>query len=502
MKKILLLLVTILPSFWAVAQDDGAWNDFLQRRNFNEYKQQREASLQAYKDSINKAFAAAVEKRWEEYQVFVGQRRPVKPEPEMLPVAPKDTLTKESVRLPVDKIISLPESSSDNNLDSESRVLSDSLLQDASYLHIDVDFYNRNLQFDVPAISENFSLIGVSEKSVSKFWTDLSDGSFDYCLTQLKEHRKQFHLNDWAVYEVARSVALNTFPAKYAEQTVFVVFLLNQLGLDAKIGRTNNQLLVLLPAKSTLYAVSYVRCNNETYYIYSCYPNEQSGQSAISTYPVSFPAPTSPLDLNIDEPIRFDYRPSEITYISDFWGDAVPFKVNQNAIDFYNRYPQVDVVIYANAEMSEDLKLWADKQIKPFLDDLDMYEAVNVLLYYVQTEFDYATDQQQFGYEKPFFCEENFYYAKNDCEDRAILFSYLIRNLVKTPIVLLDYPDHIATAVAFEDDSEITGDYYLIDGRRFFVCDPTYIGANIGETMPQYRGVGANVIKLKEQIIK
>ena len=126
--------------------------------------------------------------------------------------------------------------------------------------------------------------------------------------------------------------------------------------------------------------------------------------AAISTYSVSFPNPTMPLDLNIYEPIHFVRQPSAVTYSSDFWGDAVPFQINQNAIDFYSRYPQVDIVFYANAEMSDELKVWADKQIKPFLKDLDEYEAVNVLLYFVQTEFEYASDLDQFGYEKPFFC--------------------------------------------------------------------------------------------------
>ena len=87
------------------------------------------------------------------------------------------------------------------------------------------------------------------------------------------------------------------------------------------------------------------------------------------------------------------------------------------------------------------------------------------ILDYVQHSFNYSTDQDQFGKEKYFFCEENFYYPKNDCEDRAILLSWLVRRLVGLDVVLLHYPNHLCTAVRFTTN-EAHGDYLTIDGER------------------------------------
>ena len=67
----------------------------------------------------------------------------------------------------------------------------------------------------------------------------------------------------------------------------------------------------------------------------------------------------------------------------------------------------------------------------------------------MQTAFDYKTDGDQFGYEKPFFVDELFYYPYSDCEDRAVLYSYLVRTLMGLDVVLLEYPNHMATAVLF-----------------------------------------------------
>ena len=495
MKRIFWIWILLLLPSYMVAQDNGGKDRYQRQQDFEDFKKQRSVQFQAYKDSLNKEFSRMLEHKWEDYQVFVGNRRPSKPEPAQLPVAPQDTLIKEPVELPINRIVptNMPvQPSLDKELEETHEV--DAVDETPQqYKRVDVNFYMEKVQFDVPANYESLLLGGLSEKFVAKFWADLSNGDYDECVLQLKNQKHELQLNDWALYDMTKSMAGETFQKRYAEQTIFTVFVLNQLGIESKIGKSDNQLVVLMPAKTVIYANSYVLLENTPYYIFSCYPREQRSFSEISTYSVTFPNSTSPLDMNIYQPIRFVWQPSAVTYTSDFWGDAIPFQINQNVIDFYGRYPQVDIVFYANAEMSEDLKIWADKQIKPFLEDLDEYEAVNVLLFFVQTEFDYASDLDQFGYEKPFFCEENFYYAKNDCEDRAILFSYLVRNLVGAKIVLLDYPDHIATAVCLKDDT-VKGDYYMVDGHKYFVCDPTYIGANIGETMPQYRKTKADII--------
>ena len=104
------------------------------------------------------------------------------------------------------------------------------------------------------------------------------------------------------------------------------------------------------------------------------------------------------------------------------------------------------------------------------------------------------TDEEQFGGERPLFPDESLYYPYCDCEDRAILFSVLVRELVGLETVLLYYPGHLASAVRFE--TGVPGDYLLIDGRKYTVCDPTYINAGVGMTMPDYRDVTATVVRL------
>ena len=69
-----------------------------------------------------------------------------------------------------------------------------------------------------------------------------------------------------------------------------------------------------------------------------------------------------------------------------------------------------------------------------------------------------------------------------------------MRDLLGLDVVLVNWPGHLATAVVFTD--EVEGDYFTVEGRRYTVCDPTYIGASVGMTMPHFKNVDAKLVKL------
>ena len=53
-------------------------------------------------------------------------------------------------------------------------------------------------------------------------------------------------------------------------------------------------------------------------------------------------------------------------------------------------------------------------------------------------------------------------------------------------------------AVNFTD--AVKGDYIMFDGSKYVVCDPTYIGAPVGMTMPDMDNETARVILLENDV--
>jgi len=110
-------------------------------------------------------------------------------------------------------------------------------------------------------------------------------------------------------------------------------------------------------------------------------------------------------------------------------------------------------------------------------------EAINFVLHFVQKAFKYERDNAQFGREKVMFSTETLYYNKSDCEDRTILFAYLVKKLFHISVVGVQYSDHMSTALYIP----MRGDSVKVQRRKFVIADPTYINANIGMNMPKYK---------------
>ena len=68
-----------------------------------------------------------------------------------------------------------------------------------------------------------------------------------------------------------------------------------------------------------------------------------------------------------------------------------------------------------------------------------------------------------------------------------------MRDLLGVKAALIYYPGHLATAICFSE-GKVYGDYVEVGGDKYTICDPTYIGASVGMTMPNMNNAEAEVI--------
>ena len=159
--------------------------------------------------------------------------------------------------------------------------------------------------------------------------------------------------------------------------------------------------------------------------------------------------------------------------------------------------------MYANTPLSEEVKAEFYPKLKESIEGCSKARAVSVLLEFCQSAFEYKYDEEVWGGDRAFFAEETLYYPYSDCEDRSILFSRLVRDLVGLDVLLVYYPGHLLTAVHFPEDAqlaaELRGEYFSLpcDGRNFVICDPTGLYAPIGWNDAKYRNTSADVILLE-----
>jgi hypothetical protein len=148
-------------------------------------------------------------------------------------------------------------------------------------------------------------------------------------------------------------------------------------------------------------------------------------------------------------------------------------------------FPQTEFELYFDTDGSSLVRHGLLNELRKYTASMNEEEKVDFLLAFVQKSFAYKTDNEQFGRERYFFVEESLHFPYNDCEDRSVLFSWLVRELAGVKVVGLLYPGHMTTAVALK---QMKPDFSTIGyrGIQYVIADPTYIGASVGTAMPSY----------------
>jgi hypothetical protein len=174
----------------------------------------------------------------------------------------------------------------------------------------------------------------------------------------------------------------------------------------------------------------------------------------------------------------------------------VTIRLNKGMMDFFTDMPQViDLDFYLRQPLSPDVERQLIPKIKKVIGKKSETKAANMLLHFMHSAFKYKTDGDNYGYERSYFKEEMFYHTYSDCEDRSILFSYLVKEILGLESVVLEYPGHVSTGVKFK--KKVSGDKVTVEGTEYVLCDPSLLKSNIGVSNPKYENVAAYIYNVK-----
>ncbi|MDR3236051.1 MAG: hypothetical protein LBT48_04905 [Prevotellaceae bacterium] len=488
MKKIAIIFLLILATVRVSAQD-STFKDYQKKaeQDFENYRKQEEKDFNDFRDKANAEFAEYMCKSWDEFRAFAGVPVPPSPDPPTQPVVPDRTPSSDP--LPFSELIPTPQPTAPQ-LPPRPEIPIPPVIAPETPAFSFV-FYGAGCKVHLDA-TQKIHLSGSSEQHIADAWKQLSDARYKPVVADCLYARDQLKLCDWAYFQWIKTLAEKQYGTQSPNEAVLLqLFLLTQSGYKVRIARENNRLALLIPFRQVVYEYSYLPIGTLRYYIMD--KSYKGGNIFIC----NFEYPKEQLfSLQINQLPAFPVAETQTkTFTTAHYPELkVNVSTNQHLIDFYNTCPITsDWQLYAQASLSETVKRNLYPALQKQLTGKSEEEAANLLLNFVQYAFAYQTDPQQFGYERPFFGDEMFFYPACDCEDRAILYSIFVRELLGLEVVLLNYPQHLATAVHFNET--IQGDYMMIDGKKFLVCDPTFLGAPVGMSMSEYKETKAIVVK-------
>ena len=442
-------------------------------------EQKRLLAEQKKKQEEEQARLAAEKKKQEEQERQLAEQKKKQQEKQSKPI--------EAVVVPV--VLTVPPQPKPVNPIVENKV---------SMATSDFDFYGTPMKVRW-GNAEKFKLNGTSKKDISDAFLELTDKGYTNLVHDCLELRKEYKLCDWAYYKMLQNIAEKAC-GKGTNEAIFLQgVLLNQSGYQIRFALEDNSKLHIMSRMDGFpYDRGYLTADGKLFFLMdgckaknltvcdAAYPGEQMMSLAVAEQP----------DLKKD---LSDKR----TVISRFVNVSADMQMNKNLMDFYTDYPtsydgkdmMTRWAYYANTPVSPEIKDKVYPQLKQQIGNAPKLMAANMLLNWVQMGLTYAYDEKVWGHDRAFFAEESLFYPFCDCEDRSILFSHLIRDLLDLDVVLVYYPGHLYTAVCFNED--VTGDYIMVNGRKFTVADPTYYNANVGKTMSKMDNSKAKVILLK-----
>ena len=481
---LLISLLFGLSMFTSSAQTD----DFYAQ--YEKFSKHAKAEYEDYRAQCNAEYVKFLERAWKEYKVLPSIPRP---KDEVVPptIMPRqDKNKKQAKEIPIENIVSpilsLPQPKPISPIYENDKV---------EEKNFSFSYMGTTCEVRLPK-DLNIRMSGCESCMIATIWKQLATNAMDNTIRDFLALRLKMQLCDWAYLNLIDTFA-KAFCGHGNEAVIMAAFIYSQSGYKMRLGRDCEKLYLLYGSKHGIYEKGYIVIEGINYYPL----DDKVERMEISDF--SFPQEQS-MSLYIENAQKFTIRPSAKRKLaSEQYHDVtIDSQVNLNLIQFYNTYPSSEVngnfmtrwKMYADTPMDESVSQMLYPDIKNKIEGLSDVQAVNQILNWVQTAFQYEYDDKVWGHDRAFFAEETLYYPYCDCEDRAILFTRLVRDLLGLKCILVYYPGHLASAVCLKQ--QVNGDYISFDGDVYTICDPTYIGAPVGITMPEMDNRSAKVIKL------
>lgn len=470
----ILLFGFLMVPIWTSAQEIDKSTNF--QEDFKKFKSSIGLQFDTFVQHNDSVFIQFLSKSWKEL-LGVQNKLPAFPKPVQQPRVSSPSVPETPLKIDTSNVT--PTSKTEQLVPKKKDLVPlkvESFFTDAALSSF--NFYGTEISVPIPSTGLPVLNLLSREGIINFFVSAANYPLLGTVIKKVKESSANCKLNDWGLTSMLMLTSQKLYDT-LNEQVLFTWYALIRNGINAKVGYNKERVYLLLPTTEKVYSISYI-INNISYYLFDVDLSSPKA-SLLTIYEADYPGNRNDFSFLITETPQLGNQCTTKVIGTD---SLFKLTINKNLIDFYCNYPTCDLKIFFAAPLSESILSQLDRYFNPLLKDKNDDERVAFLLNFVQYNIKYQTDQEQFGHEKYLFAEESFFYPASDCEDRAILLSKLIRHYTRLETIGLLYPEHVSLAVNI---SEVPAcKYFTYHNKRFYNCDPTYLGALCGTIMPKF----------------
>ncbi|MES2829617.1 MAG: hypothetical protein V4687_15760 [Bacteroidota bacterium] len=364
---------------------------------------------------------------------------------------------------------------------------------------ISFEMFNEtfNLHMDPSLAVESSETI--TEDFIRSSYQKLDNENYAVLTDSLTSYKEKHQLNDWLYYQLIRKTAEQISPKKdnYERYTFYKWFLMVKSGYDARLTIADGRIIFYVYNNEDISDIPFLKFKGRKYMClnYHDYNNADLNKNPPSDM-IGVPEGTSAFSYKVTRMPDFkpaDYTEKRVEFNYKHKAYHFNLKVSPEVDALFKNYPGVDFESYFNIPLTKESYSSLIPLMKRNLEGMNQKKGVDYLMKFTRYAFLYENDENNFGKEKRLSPEETLFSKYSDCDDRAALFFFLVKEIYNLPMIALLYPTHITMAVQFEKP---IGEPILYNGKIYSLCEPTpqKKNLNIGQMSAKLKGMDYKVV--------
>ena len=319
-------------------------------------------------------------------------------------------------------------------------------------------------------------------------------------IKEMSSIRQNYNLNDWDSFIFVQTLVNTLYTENQKKiKTLHAIDIMRGLGYRARFAEDDSGApYILLETKQQLFSKAYIDKDGGRFYIFAIDAHPRAS-FAKALYFSNSPDDSvgQPIDMIMhnDPKLGTSKKPVKLSWDFDDKPYQMTVNPNENLTSLMDMYPVTDYAVYMQSRSGKALagEIAANLFSTIKQNNYSKEKSVAFILKFTQKAFVYKTTFEAYGYERPLFLEQAILLPYTDCKHRAMMLSNYYREILGLDSIGLLYPGHISLGVSYNG----SGDFYMLDGKKYFVTDGTYFYALPGTSQPSFKGMGAKFVPTK-----
>jgi hypothetical protein len=342
---------------------------------------------------------------------------------------------------------------------------------------IHVDFYKNTFRANV----DNTVLVNLpqplTEQGFKESYINISKTNYQPLVDSLLAYKTKYQLNDWLYYQLIRRVAQQISPKEnnYGRYTFYKWFMLCRSGYDARLALSHQKLIFYIYNNEEIRDIPFFIVDGKQFVCLNYHDYAQADLNDDPPIPVNISIAIAQKAFSYKVTMMPDFQPAhdlekKMTFVYGHKTYHFSIKLNSDLEKAFANYPGVSFETYFNIPLSKETYGSLIPLLKNNVKGMNQKKGVDYLMRFTRYAFLYENDDENFGKEKRLSPAQTLYSTYSDCDDRAALFFYLVKEIYNLPMIALLYPTHITMAVQF---SKPIGKPIVYKGKAYSLCEPT-----------------------------